>query len=484
MQSETTHVPFSGKLKKVLKKIGLVLFGTLVALLLLEGGLRIAGAVFSSEQKQTSRRGIDFDDENQYRILCLGESTTAETYPGGVPGAWPMRLERILNSRTKGPRTYKVINEGVLGTVTALIVARLEAQIETYRPHLVITMMGINDVRSTIRYATTSTSRAERFFADLRVTKFFRIFFNAAAHGFAEEEEPPPPPPPKPFVEEPEKMKALGQKITAGDTAGAQAIVDELIRKYPQKEKSIYHIYTNIVRTSPNMELPQNLPFRMRVFNRMLALDVPKSNISGQIYAKLTFQYYRNKQYDKYFEATRNAIRYLEDERDRMHYVNYYIFHSAKMNRQDPYVQVLKKKYNMSTAKGSRYDATRHHYKTLLAILKKHNIKYAAMQYPTRDVRLLRYFLSDAHDPAIETDAGMYLSHKPDSKYDEVLKDDDDVIFISNEASFAVALSSRPYTYYFVDRFGGTFGHTTAVGHELIAKTAADALLATGILKR
>lgn len=469
-------------MKAALKRIGLIFLGFLVALLLLETGLRIAGHIYRYEQVQTSEAGIHIEDENQYRILCIGESTTAESDFGGKTDAWPARLERILNHRTSEPRQYKVINEGVMGTVTAFVVARIRDQIKAYRPHLVVTMMGINDAFSSMKYTEETSSWVKMRFAELRVTKFFRVFFNAASHGFAKEEQPPPPQ--RPFVNEPGMVKSLNQKVADGDTAGAQAIVDKLLEKYPTKEKAIYAIFTRMLCKSTTMEQPVHQAFRMNVFNKMLALDVPRSDISGRIHAALTFQYFRNGQWNQYFEASRNAIRYLENENEKEYYISNYIHYSTLQKRTDPYVRKLEKKYRVSKVKGARYAATRHHYKMFYRILKKNNIKYAAMQYPTRDIRLLRYFLSDEFDPSIDNDAGMFFSQKADSKYDTVLRDDPDIVFIGHEAPFSLGLSSHPYDYYFKDRFGGTFGHTTAHGHELIAQTAADALLTSGILYR
>ena len=120
------------------QKIGLFFFAIGVTLLLLEVGLRFGGWLFLSLQENTNRKSIETGRE--YRIICLGESTTAL---GGV-NSYPSQLEKILNSRQSQIK-FKVINKGVPATTTDQIVARLENYFNDYRPHMVVAMMGIND---------------------------------------------------------------------------------------------------------------------------------------------------------------------------------------------------------------------------------------------------------------------------------------------------------------------------------------------------
>ncbi|NQT90320.1 MAG: tetratricopeptide repeat protein [Candidatus Omnitrophica bacterium] len=80
-----------------------------------------------------------------YRILCLGESTTAL----GTNYSYPSILEYILNEQKRGIE-FSVINKGIPDTNTSAIRLQLEDNLNRYKPHMVLTMIGINDGGSLI----------------------------------------------------------------------------------------------------------------------------------------------------------------------------------------------------------------------------------------------------------------------------------------------------------------------------------------------
>ncbi|MCD4779497.1 MAG: hypothetical protein K8S27_02960 [Candidatus Omnitrophica bacterium] len=151
------------------QKIVLILFGLLLGLLLLELLLRLGGFIFSLSQDYRNTAALQKQDT--YRILCLGESTTAL----GGENSYPCQLERILNQRVKDI-SVKVINKGVPATDTANILNVLENNIEKYRPDIVITMMGINDRPSTMTYENISTKKTAVSLGSLRLVKFAKFF--------------------------------------------------------------------------------------------------------------------------------------------------------------------------------------------------------------------------------------------------------------------------------------------------------------------
>jgi hypothetical protein len=131
------------------QKIVLIIAGILFTLLFLEIGLRMGGFILLSMQR--SENSIIWNNKD-YRILTLGESTTAD-FIGTL--SWPRQLEDILNDKSKEQK-FKVFNEGVGGTNTAYILSRLEDNLDKYNPDMVITMMGINDYKLTIKYEESS----------------------------------------------------------------------------------------------------------------------------------------------------------------------------------------------------------------------------------------------------------------------------------------------------------------------------------------
>lgn len=76
---------------------------------------------------------------NKIRILTIGESTTAL---GGIH-SYPRLLEKELN---KDGNNFKVINVAVPGYYLNEMVSELPKKLRVYKPHLIITMAGINDL--------------------------------------------------------------------------------------------------------------------------------------------------------------------------------------------------------------------------------------------------------------------------------------------------------------------------------------------------
>ncbi len=114
----------------------LLLGGAAAALLAAELGLRAAGALLRRDERAVpGARG-------SVRVLCVGESTTAASYP--VDHSWPAQLQALLDAEPGGPR-FTVINRGRVGTITPVIAERLPWLLDAERPALVITMMGAND---------------------------------------------------------------------------------------------------------------------------------------------------------------------------------------------------------------------------------------------------------------------------------------------------------------------------------------------------
>jgi len=160
-------------------KILTIVFGAFLCLILLELGLRLAGSVFLSSQERRNKASIH--QKGTYRILCLGESTTAI---GGVY-SYPSQLQEILNRRADGVK-FSVINKGLPGINTSDILARLEANLDEYRPDMVITMMGNNDRGTNMFYEVVPESKIRNFFRSLSVYKLTRIILAHIVNRFKE----------------------------------------------------------------------------------------------------------------------------------------------------------------------------------------------------------------------------------------------------------------------------------------------------------
>jgi Tfp pilus assembly protein PilF/lysophospholipase L1-like esterase len=155
------------KIKTVLKtKIALIISGIFLFLVLLEAGLRAGGAILTSAQEYGNRQSIK--EKGVYRILCLGESTTARQYP--------QHLEKILNQRKAGAR-FSVIDKGRPGIVTTVILSQVESYLDEYHPDLVVAMMGINDSGQHISLKAAAPTKTGYFIKSLKIYKLTRLLW-------------------------------------------------------------------------------------------------------------------------------------------------------------------------------------------------------------------------------------------------------------------------------------------------------------------
>ena len=148
------------------QKFFLLIFGIFATLLVLEIGLRIGGAFFSFRQDLGNRAAAN---SGTYRILCIGESTTAL----GGGNSYPSQLESILTQRFVR-RQFKVINKGLVSKTSQDILSQLKENLDRYKPQLVIAMIGINDNRFPMTPVTVG-EKIERVLERSRVYKLFKM---------------------------------------------------------------------------------------------------------------------------------------------------------------------------------------------------------------------------------------------------------------------------------------------------------------------
>jgi len=148
------------------QKTILVIFGLFLAITILEIGLRLGGFIILSLQER--RNLLSIRQRGEYRVICLGESTTQ--------GQYPAYLEEALNQRNIGIK-FSVIDKGIGSINTGFIVLQLEANLDKYQPDLVVTMMGINDYGAYTPYQAGLTAQIMLFFKSFRTYKLARLLW-------------------------------------------------------------------------------------------------------------------------------------------------------------------------------------------------------------------------------------------------------------------------------------------------------------------
>jgi hypothetical protein len=159
----------AASLRAILSRIILVLFGLCLALLVLEGGLRI-GSLFVGRRlvEQPSWLG-------KWRMLSLGDSNTYGLYVDKSQ-AYPMVFERLWNATMNRP--VEVLNLGFPGTNSSKLVKDFRRMLWTFRPDVVTVMIGGNDLWTIPETAAASSHRLERLSAALwRVSRAYRFLY-------------------------------------------------------------------------------------------------------------------------------------------------------------------------------------------------------------------------------------------------------------------------------------------------------------------
>jgi len=126
-------------IRKVLFRLIAIVIGIAATLLVVEAVLQGASLRVKRADRGTGTAPID----GEFRIACIGESTTY--------GLWPSQLENLLNEGLPDQK-FRVINRGDVGIRTDGVAARIEGWLDEDRPHLVITMLGINDEGNVLVY--------------------------------------------------------------------------------------------------------------------------------------------------------------------------------------------------------------------------------------------------------------------------------------------------------------------------------------------
>jgi lysophospholipase L1-like esterase len=158
------------------KRIGAVLCGLVLAVVLVEVGFRAAGAFLHP---------VDVaPDAAAYRILCVGDSST---YGLGSSDrerrSYPSQLQRILSSANAS--RVQVVNLGLPGINSSQALAVLESNLDRYRPNLVLACAGMNDpwnmtgsvlpTHYRAGFLRTVLLRARYGIENLRICRFVRL---------------------------------------------------------------------------------------------------------------------------------------------------------------------------------------------------------------------------------------------------------------------------------------------------------------------
>ncbi len=450
-----------------------VLFSSVVFVVLLEVALRIGGWALSLQARNTELNKTD-----EFIILTLGESTT-----DSFISSWPVQLEKILRQQFPD-RSIRVINEGKGGTTTAFISARLSDQLKRYNPNMVITMMGVNDGDSYLMYKPDDRLSGIVFFIeDFRVRKFSQALYRFLTTGTAyapqvytvtdlnAEGASLGDDPMEQALQEERKLRSQGNLVAAermyesllGNPKYDQSVIAlqlGYLRLHSGNVLGAKTAFTESMQASPQSAHPLiglgiiardegRIDDAISLLGKALSID---ENAEPSAYLTLATLF---KEKNNIPEAIKMYEKGLAHNNNTDHIIGALTTLYKRMGMTD--AAIAQQVYTISPGMVSSFrintllsfsELTRYHYRLIHDILVRNHVAHVAMQYPTLDI----------------------------SSIQEMILHDTSVLYVSNKENFEEALRQHPYEYYFVDRFGGMWGHTTKEGDRLIAAAAAEAV--------
>lgn len=160
---------------RCIKKVLLFIF---ISLVVLEIALRLTGVCFNLAHK------VEFDKEADYKIFCVGESST-----WGIGASdplkfnYPRQLQEMLSQKFPGKKVRCYFDQ-TIGQNTSEILFKLPGYIKEYEPDLVIFMVGANNLwnldKSNVLlftkndFISNATFRALIFLDNFRAWKLFK----------------------------------------------------------------------------------------------------------------------------------------------------------------------------------------------------------------------------------------------------------------------------------------------------------------------
>lgn len=401
---------------------GVFLF--IVIVLVLETSLRIYGGILNSSDIKNNL--VKSNDDKKVRILVLGESTSASLFGKGERGAWPNRLEVDLNN--SGFPT-KIYNLSVPGTDSAMIVANLNSYIHKFRPHIVISMMGINDNSYLVYFGESAVLKQLNEVRIIRLLKwsyeaFLDVFYFKKLEHYELTED---------------KRKYLDEALSLSQQHDL-GYVENYLRTNIKNVKVISLIFSKIAQLKYKMIPGHN--YLEAEHYALKAFDLYSNNYTVVSWALSIIKHNRSfKKCGEVAEKLKHYKPYMSDS--MLAKIGFCINNGIVQNDFKEYL--LTKGIGIGNV---ALNATARHYKYLAETLKQNSIQLIAMQYPTLELGSLQsYFLGNKN--SIE------------SQYS-------DIIFISNHENFISALAKMKYDDVFSDRFQGNWGHCQDIGHELI----------------
>jgi len=393
---------------KFQQKVILIVLGLLISLIILEVSLRCAGWTYVYFQEKRNQESIK--NKGSYRILCLGESTTAM----GGENSYPRQLENVLNRKSDQIR-FSVINKGLPATVTSAILANAEMNIFVYKPDLLITMMGVNDIiygeGDLISNDASFKHKVKSFAYSLRVVKLLGYLYEGIEN----------------------------RLVTKTDVKKVESEY-ELKGRENSRQGKLFLLSRKLVDTGINKRSEQRWEDSEGAL--IEAIGMNPSNISA--YMELIETFKQQEKFRPIEDVYKKAITSNQDNPWGYAGLSKYYRDAGRDQLAKEYAQKaesLRLQYLSTTIKEN--------YLKLKKITDEQLIPLMIVQYPLLSIEPLK----------------------------KIFNDQKGILYVENRSNFQAAIETKGFDVLFNDSFAGEFGHATKEGNRLLAENVAAVIL-------
>lgn len=460
----------------LLKKIFLTVSSLFIFFVLLEIVMRLSGGIILFLREYSNSPA--FKEKGAYRILCLGESTTAS----GGANSYPSQLEKILNQRNIGIK-FSVINAGLESIDSAFILSKLSENVNKFRPNMVITMIGLNDGPETMKYENAMPIKDAFSLRKFRVYKLAQYLALSIINKFKDSRIGQ-----MPYKINNDKSKEKTKEVREGNKYSndqEQFWLDYLIykneRNFEKAEevlKKALILYPEDFRIYVKLGDIYILQKKFQEAEKTLKIAITINSYNPSAYCILAWCYTDQQRYADAEEVLNKALEFAPKEiwvydelynsyrkQGKVREIEALCEKVAKMYPEydklaglvaTAYREIGRSKeveeyYEKANRIRLRYynPVTRHNYQKIKEIVSERGIRLVCVQYAMRNVEALEKLFDSTKG----------------------------IVFVDNEKVFKEALKYGKYEDYFTDNFGGDFGHCTPKGNSLLAENIADVLI-------
>lgn len=415
------------------------------------------------------------DKVGELKILIVGESTSAAHFAASEDLSWPRVFEKKINATSDSLGfKAKVYNEAIPGTNSVMITLKIREWLEKYQPHIVVSMMGINDVAT-----EDNVVESQSWYKKLAMkSKIFKT-----AKYFIESDRKPEPHVPRNdelslAIEEFNNYLMKAKFFSTADLInyyikyGQRLKMPELRGELASYIGSRMHEISWSGKNNGKKTSQSEAEILNICYDFLEQVYSVETAVGGTIYDQLLCGKYRYEKWDYIFERAIELLRLGKRLNDSSISL---IIKTRPPQKQDVYKKLLEElNIKIDDSEKKQQWSTQKSYQMLWAELKRKKIIYISMMYATGNVENLKRFFSSENIVPQSFVKFMYENPAP-----VVLENAaEEIIFVSNQNFIELCDETigNCYTDMWTKRDGGRFGHTTTKGHELIAENIYQAV--------